>query len=195
MSTRAGVPALGREYTGGRPALGGVPALGGEFIGKEGADYLMKITFCGAARTVTGSQYLVELNGNAFLVDCGMFQGKGAFEINSSFAFHPADIQAVVLTHADIDHAGNLPSLVRGGFAGPIYVMHVTTHMAALLLLDSANIQEAEARAFNESRRRNGAPPVNPLYTVEDAERWRSSSPSSLTARPSRWCRGCSAGW
>src|SRR5439155_12002463 len=111
----------------------------------------IQITFWGAARTVTGSMHLVEVNGRKLLLDCGLYQGKRteARQRNSTFPFHPNDIGAVVLSHAHIDHCGNLPNLVRQGFAGPIYCTPATRDLTAVMLADSGKIQEEDAEYLN----------------------------------------------
>ncbi len=131
----------------------------------------MRITFYGAARTVTGSKHLLEVNGARILLDCGLFQGrrKETYQRNRSFPFDPRRLDAVILSHAHIDHSGNLPHLVKAGFRGPIYATPATAHLANLMLLDSGHIQEADAAYLNKKRRRRGEPPVEPLYTMEDA--------------------------
>ncbi len=131
----------------------------------------MKIRFHGAARTVTGSQHLLEINGNKLLLECGLFQGprQETYERNRSFPFNPAEIDAVILSHAHIDHSGNLPHLVKKGYRGPIYTTHATAHLANLMLLDSGNIHESDADFVNKKRARRGEPPIQPLYTMEDA--------------------------
>src|SRR5262245_50131077 len=103
----------------------------------------LTVTFCGAARTVTGSMHLVEADGRKVLLDCGLFQGKRseARERNSHFPFKPPKLDAVVLSHAHIDHCGNLPNLVRQGFRGPIYCTPATHDLTSVMLGDSAKIQ------------------------------------------------------
>jgi metallo-beta-lactamase family protein len=130
----------------------------------------MNVQFWGAARTVTGSMHLVEANGRRILLDCGMYQGrrKEAFERNRTLPFDGASIDAVVLSHAHIDHGGNLPSLLRSGFRGDIYSTGATRDIAALLLLDSAKIQEGDVRRVNRRRLREGKTPFEPLYEQED---------------------------
>ena len=140
----------------------------------------MKITFYGAARTVTGSMHHLHVNGENYLMDCGLFQGRRqeAAERNTNFPFPPASIKAVLLSHAHIDHSGNLPQLVKRGFDGPIYTTPATLDLCKPMLADSAHLQESDAEFVNRRtsrRRRIGAqdstPPIQPLYTSEDADR------------------------
>ncbi len=132
----------------------------------------MRITFLGAAGTVTGSKYLVEAEGRKVLVDCGMFQGLKELRLRNRepWAFDPASLDAVVLTHAHLDHTGMLPALVREGFRGPVWCTPATADFAEIMLADSAHLQEEEAEFAN----RHGISkhhPALPLYTVHDAER------------------------
>lgn len=131
----------------------------------------MQITFHGAARTVTGSQHLVELNGRKLLLDCGLYQGrrKESYERNRNFPFDPTEIDAVILSHAHIDHSGNLPHLVKRGFRGPIYATRATCELSEVMLRDSGHIHEQDAVYVNKRRFRQGEPPIEPLYTFEDA--------------------------
>lgn len=133
----------------------------------------MKVHFYGAAQTVTGSQHLLEVNGAHLLLECGLFQGRRAetYERNQSFPFQPSKVDAVILSHAHIDHSGNLPNLVKQGFSGPIYATRATVDLANVMLADSGHIQEADVTFLNKRRARTGQPPVQPLYTQEDAER------------------------
>ena len=133
----------------------------------------MKLHFYGAARTVTGSQFLLEVNGNHLLIDCGMYQGKRAesYSRNRNFKFSPREVDAVLLTHAHIDHSGNLPSLVRQGYQGPVYSSSATCDLANLMLRDSGRIQESDAEYVNKRRSRENLPPIEPLYTQADAAR------------------------
>lgn len=133
----------------------------------------MKLSFHGAARTVTGSQHLLEINGTRLLLECGLYQGRRSetYERNRSFPFNPAKIDAVVLSHAHIDHSGNLPHLVKGGFEGPIFATRATTDLAEIMLRDSGHIQESDAAFVNRKRAKRGQDPIEPLYTIEDAER------------------------
>ncbi len=131
----------------------------------------MRITFNGAAQTVTGSQYLLEANGAKVLLECGLFQGRRAetYERNLNFRFDPTSPDAVLLSHAHIDHSGNLPNLVKQGFSGPIYATPATADLADIMLRDSGHIQEADAAYLNKRRAKRGEPPIEPLYTEEDA--------------------------
>lgn len=132
----------------------------------------MKISFHGAARTVTGSKHIVHLkNGKKVLLDCGLFQGMGedTLTLNTHFGFDPMQIDAVILSHAHIDHSGLLPKLVKEGFKGPIYCTPATADLTQVLLLDSAYIQEYDVAFVNKRRAAQGLPYIKPLYTVADA--------------------------
>ncbi|HLT17790.1 MAG TPA: MBL fold metallo-hydrolase [Acidimicrobiales bacterium] len=131
----------------------------------------MELTFLGAAETVTGSRFLVDAGGGRLLVDCGLFQGlKRLRELNwATFPVDPASIEAVLLTHAHIDHSGYLPALVRDGFRGPIWCTPSTTALARILLRDAAYLQEEDARYAN-LRRSTRHDPALPLYTEAHAE-------------------------
>ncbi|CAG0965737.1 Ribonuclease [Methylophilaceae bacterium] len=132
----------------------------------------MKITFLGATGTVTGSKYLVTSNNSRILVDCGLFQGLKQLRLKNwgKFPVDPATIDAVVLTHAHIDHTGYLPLLVRNGFSGKVFCSNATRDLCEILLPDSAHLQEEEARYAN-MRGFSKHHPALPLYTMEDAER------------------------
>ncbi len=132
----------------------------------------MIIHFHGAARTVTGSQFLLEVNNSRLLLECGLFQGrrKETYARNLNFAFHPAEVEAVILSHAHIDHSGNLPNLVKQGFDGVIHCTRASAELADLMLRDSGHIQEADIEYLNRKRQRRGEPALQPLYTVGDAE-------------------------
>src|SRR5919108_5394063 len=132
----------------------------------------LTVTFWGAARTVTGSMHLVEANGERLLLDCGLFQGRRAESRlrNQLFPFRPRDVDAVLLSHAHIDHCGNLPNLVKQGFTGPVYCTPATRALAAVMLGDSAKIQEEDAAYLNR-RREKGEPRVEPLYDGRDVYR------------------------
>jgi metallo-beta-lactamase family protein len=132
----------------------------------------MNITFCGAAETTTGSQHLIEVNGSRVLLDCGLYQGHRdtANERNRHFFFNPAEIDAVVLSHAHIDHSGNLPSLTSGGFKGNIYSTFATRDLCQIMLIDSARIQGQDTKWLNKRREKEGLPDLEPLYTPVEAE-------------------------
>ena len=132
----------------------------------------MRINFHGAAHTVTGSQHLLEINGKKLLLDCGMYQGKRseAYARNLNFHYDPKSVDAVILSHAHIDHSGNLPNLTKQGYEGVIYATHATKDIASVMIADSGHIQEADAEFVNKKRAQRGEPPIEPLYTKEDAE-------------------------
>ncbi len=132
----------------------------------------MELQFIGAARTVTGSMHLVRANGKQILLDCGMFQGRRAdtYERNKNFPFDASSIDAVVLSHAHIDHAGNLPNLVKNGFRGNIYCTPATADLCRIMLMDSGHIQEKDVEFVNKRRKKKHLPPIEPLYTTEDVE-------------------------
>ena len=131
----------------------------------------MKITFLGATRTVTGSNYLVEAAGKRFLVDCGMWQGRADLEEENyqDFEFNPSEIDFMLLTHAHIDHSGRIPKLYNEGFKNKIYAHKATCDLCALMLPDSGHIQEMENEWKNRKRKRKGQKELAPLYTAEDA--------------------------
>ena len=133
----------------------------------------MRITIWGAARTVTGSMHLVELdNGKRLLLDCGLYQGRRseAREINTKRAFDASTIDAVLLSHAHIDHSGLLPRLWRDGFRGKIWCTHATYDLCAVMLMDAAYIQVKDTEFVNRRHRKRGIEPVEPLYDMDDAE-------------------------
>ncbi len=132
----------------------------------------MQIGFYGAAQTVTGSQYLAEVNGVRFVVDCGLFQGKReeAYLRNRNFEYDPATIDHLVLTHAHIDHSGNIPNLVRKGFRGTIHATSATVELCKIMLYDSAYLQEKDTEFVNKIRAKQGKEPFKPLYTREDVD-------------------------
>ena len=133
----------------------------------------MKITFLGATKTVTGSNFLVEGAGKKFLVDCGMWQGKAEDELKNTqeFQYNPKEIDFVLLTHAHIDHSGRIPKLYNEGFRNPVYAHKATCDLCALMLPDSGHIQEMESQWKNKKRLRKGEPAIPPIYTAEDAAR------------------------
>lgn len=131
----------------------------------------MKLSFYGAAKEVTGSCYHIETNGTRFLIDCGMQQGDDEKKDNrQKLLFDASDINFVVLTHAHIDHSGRLPLLVKEGFKGRIYAIKATCDLISIMLKDSANIQEMDAKQENRKGKRAGRNKVKPLYTMADVE-------------------------
>ena len=132
----------------------------------------MKLQFVGAARTVTGSQHLLHINGKKILLDCGMYQGrrKEAFERNRNFHFDPSSVDVMLLSHAHIDHSGNIPSLVKNGFKGHIYTTSATVDLCQIMLRDSAYLQERDVKWVNKKRAREHKNLFEPLYTAEDVE-------------------------
>jgi metallo-beta-lactamase family protein len=137
-------------------------------------DMKLKLQFLGAVRNVTGSRHLLQANGSKFLVDCGLFQERQFSERNwDKFTFAPDSIDAVLLTHAHLDHCGLLPRLVKKGFKGKIYCTSATAELVQIILLDSAKLQEEDAefkRKRHAKEGRKGPFPVEPLYTVEDVK-------------------------
>ena len=132
----------------------------------------MEIKFIGAAKTVTGSMHLIKTENETFLLDCGLYQGrrKEAYEINRNFdEFDPQEINFVILSHAHIDHVGNLPTLVKNGFKGNVYSTFATRDLASLLLRDSAHIQEKDVEYVNKKRKKQGKNLFEPLYVEKDA--------------------------
>ncbi len=133
----------------------------------------MKITFLGATKTVTGSNYLVEAAGKKFLVDCGLFQGgaEDEYENEAEFDYDVGQIDFMLLTHAHIDHSGRIPKLYKEGYKNPIYAHKATCDLCSLMLPDSGHIQEMEVEWQNRKRKRKGLKPVEPIYTAEEAAR------------------------
>lgn len=133
----------------------------------------MKIKFIGATETVTGSKHLIITeSGSQVLLDYGLYQGRGkdTDEMNRTIDLDPSNIEAVILSHAHIDHSGNLPSLVKQGFNGSIYCTTATLDVCKILLLDSAHIHESDITFLNKKRVKKDLPPLEPLYTIKDAE-------------------------
>ncbi len=131
----------------------------------------MEIQFFGGARSVTGTMHVLIVRGKKILLDCGLYQGKRdeAFERNRQLPFDAASIDAMVLSHAHIDHSGNIPQLVKLGFTGNIACTHATRDLCSIMLQDSGYIQEKDAEYVNKRRARKGEKPVEPLYTARDA--------------------------
>ncbi len=133
----------------------------------------MKLKFLGAARTVTGSKHLIHTDdGKQILLDCGLFQGHGtqSDEMNREFNFDPKKIDYLILSHAHIDHCGNIPNLVRQGFRGPIICTPATADLCKIMLSDSAHIQESDIRFINKRRFKRGEELLKPIYSVKDVE-------------------------
>lgn len=133
----------------------------------------MKIAFHGAARSVTGSKHLITLsNGKRYLLDCGMFQGMGkqTDALNREWGFDPSEIDALILSHAHIDHSGLIPKLVKDGYRGKIFCTPPTKELTTILLLDSAEIQEDDSKYANKRRAVDGLPPQHPLFTNHDVQ-------------------------
>ncbi len=131
----------------------------------------MEITFYGAARTVTGSQHLLDVNGYRILLDCGLYQGsrQESKERNRHLPFDAKSVDVLILSHAHIDHSGNIPNLVKSGFNGDIISTFATRDLCNIMLRDSAKIQESDVAYLNKKRRRDNLPPLEPIYTMADA--------------------------
>lgn len=132
----------------------------------------MNIQFCGAAQTVTGSQILISVNGRKILLECGLFQGRRqeAYERNQKFLFDPSTLDAVIISHAHIDHSGNIPNLVKHGCKKAIYCTPATADLCKIMLRDSAYLQSKDVEWVNKIRRKNKQPLIEPLYTLPDVE-------------------------
>ena len=132
----------------------------------------MEISFYGAARTVTGSKFVVKSTNRKILLDCGLYQGLGnqTNKMNREFEFDPTEVDYLFLSHAHIDHSGNIPTLVKMGFKGKIICTQATKELCEIMLADSAYIQENDVKFINKIRARKGQPEVEPLYTHEDYE-------------------------
>ena len=131
----------------------------------------MKVTFCGATKTVTGSNFLVEGAGKKFLVDCGLYQGGAKDEIKNEepFPYNINEIDFMLLTHAHIDHSGRIPKLYKEGYRNPIYATNATCDLCAIMLPDSGHIQETETEWKNRKRIRRGEEELVPIYDAETA--------------------------
>ncbi len=157
----------------------------------------MKIHFCGAAGTTTGSQHLLEVNGRRILLDCGLYLGRReeALRINRDFPyFDPKEVDCVVLSHAHIDHSGNLPNLVKSGFSGNIYATHATRDLCQIMLPDAGRIQQSDCDFFNKMNQRRGGhdTPAVPIYTEQDAVKCMDQFVTTGYMRPMPICDGVS---
>jgi len=149
----------------------------------------MRIAFYGAAHEVTGSCTVISAGGKNILIDCGMEQGPDIYE-NGQLPVLPGEIDYVLLTHAHIDHSGKLPALTKGGFHGHIYATRATAQLCGIMLMDSAHIQESEARWRNRKAKRSGQPLYEPLYTGEDVSRCLQQFVSCNYGETYTLCRG-----
>jgi metallo-beta-lactamase family protein len=133
----------------------------------------LQIEFIGGARTVTGSQHLLHINGKKILLECGLFQGRRSetYDKNKNFNFNPAEIHVMILSHAHIDHSGNIPNLVSKGFDGLIYATSATVDLCQIMLRDSAHLQERDIEWVNKKRKKKNESAIDPLYTLEDVEK------------------------
>ncbi|MBN1163818.1 MAG: MBL fold metallo-hydrolase [Candidatus Krumholzibacteriota bacterium] len=133
----------------------------------------IKLKFLGGVREVTGSNHLITTGNSKIIIDCGLFQGHRGeyFEKNSRFSFSPDSLNAMILSHAHIDHSGNIPNLVKQGFASRILTTDATRDLCSAMLPDSGHIQEEDIKYVNKIHRKKGLPPVTPLYTRKDAEK------------------------
>jgi len=132
----------------------------------------VKIEFVGGAQTVTGSMHLLHINGKKILLECGLFQGKRSesYEKNKNFRFDPSKVDAMILSHAHIDHSGNIPNLVKNGFKGLIYATAATVDLCQIMLRDSAHLQEKDIEWVNKKKIKKNEEPIEPLYTLENVE-------------------------
>ena len=155
---------------------------------------MINLSFHGAARTVTGSRHLLDVNGYRILLDCGLFQGRRAdtYQRNLNFSLDPRSIDSVIISHAHMDHLGDLPNLVKQGFAGDVNCTSATLDLANIMLTDSANIQENDIRYVNKVRRRQNQPPVEPLYDSTDVPPTLKLLRGSSYDRSFDLCRGIS---
>jgi metallo-beta-lactamase family protein len=130
----------------------------------------MEITFHGAVRTVTGSQHLLSINGYQILLDCGLFQGsrRATYERNRYLPYDASEVDVLILSHAHIDHSGNIPNLVKSGFKGDIICTYATRDLSTIMLRDSAKIQQYDIEYLNKKRSRNNEPPLEPIYELSD---------------------------
>ena len=152
----------------------------------------MKITFYGAAQTTTGSMHLLEVNGKRILLDCGLYQGhrKEAFEKNRNLPIDPKTIDFVILSHAHIDHSGNLPQLVRQGFRGKVFARQSTTDLCDIMLRDSCFLQKRDLEYVNKKRRKEGKHLFEPLYEESDVDALMPLFVPTHMHEPREICRG-----
>jgi metallo-beta-lactamase family protein len=157
----------------------------------------MKLHFLGANRTTTGSKHLLEVAGHRVLIECGMYQGRRAesIEQNSKLPFDCAGVDAMLLSHAHIDHTGVIPVLCKSGFAGPIHCTEATADLCRIMLMDSAHIQEQDAEFVSKKNAKKGLPPVAPLYTQVDAAASLDHLQSVAYNRPTPIIDGVTATW
>lgn len=157
----------------------------------------MRFTAYGAARNVTGSKHLLTVGGRRVLLDCGLFQGRRSEseKRNRHLPFDPASIDAVLLSHAHIDHCGSLPTLVKNGFTGPIYATSATVDLCGILLRDTAYIQEHDLKYLNKKRRKAGQPALEAIYDQKDVEDTVKQFVEVDYDTPTRITRGVSAAW
>jgi metallo-beta-lactamase family protein len=155
----------------------------------------MEIRFFGGARTVTGSQHLLSVNGEKILLECGLFQGPRSetYRKNLTFEHDPGEIDCVLLSHAHIDHAGNLPNLCKSGYSKNIYATSATVDLCQILLRDSAYLQEKDVEWVNKIHASKNEPPVEPLYTIDDAEQALRQFVGIQYERPFRVATGVTA--
>jgi metallo-beta-lactamase family protein len=155
----------------------------------------MQFTSHGAARTTTGSRHLIEINGKRILLDCGLAEGRreSSRRKNESFPFDPKTLDAVILSHAHIDHSGNLPNLCQHGYDGNIYCTFATRDLCALMLQDSAKVQVSDMNFLNRRRAKQGLPPVLPLYGAKEVEKCMTQFVTLNYHRPFPVCDGITA--
>lgn len=157
----------------------------------------MKLTFFGATRTTTGSKYLLEINNRRVLIECGMFQGRRekSIEYSSVMPFPPGNVDAMLLSHAHIDHSGVIPVLCRDGFKGKIFCTDATADLCRIMLVDTAHIQEQDAAFLSKKLAKKGLPPVPPLYTQANATACLDQLAPVRYATPTPICEGVTATW
>ena len=157
----------------------------------------MKLFFYGADQTTTGSRHLLEVNGQRLLIECGMFQGRRdkTIDYNTRLGFLPSSVDALVVSHAHIDHTGIIPVLCRDGFKGKIFATDATADLCRIMLVDSAHIQEQDAMFLNKKLAKKGRPLVAPLYTQADASASLDQFVPVAYHQPVRVINGVTATW